>query len=267
MSDRQDDPIQRVIVRTPAGPSECGFWAPAPGAPPGGCLLLPGFWGDWDRRAYLALALVLSRRGAVLAANLRGHRGSPGLFTFGRKEPGDVESLYEELARRSPGPVTALGFSMGGWTLAARLAADPALRHATRRLVLASVPYRLPWVLPRPWRPGLALQLLLGGRGLVRPSPLGLWPPRDLLSCCAALDGLETVIVHATHDFMVHHRHALKLYGALPRGKRCLVLVQDWRGPHAEMLALLHRETVANAVTAPLEEVSNVTDRGQLFGP
>lgn len=241
---------QTVRIPTEDGESLlCGIF-PGPEDRERAFLLIPGFWGDWRREAYRCLARDLSARGTVLVSNMRGHPGSSGRFAFGSREDMDAAALYSEARRRGFGEVTAVGFSLGGWALARHLASRGDDRARTLHLVLVSTPARLP-LLPRPWKRGLLLQLARGGKGWVRPSPQGLWPPRDLTGSVVGLGALPVSLVYARGDWMVHEGHGEGLRAAVA-GPCRWVLIEDARGLHAEMLSLFHREKLLDSIlTAP----------------
>ena len=215
-----------------------------------GFLVVPGFWGDWRRPGYAGLMKALSEHGTVLAANLRGHGGCSGWFSFGRNEPGDMGPLYDHLLDQGVRRITSLGFSLGGWALAEHLSASADHRSITGHLLLAGVPSRMPWVLPRPWIPGLWTQLRKGGRGWVRPDPLSLLPGRDLRPAVEKLGDLPVTVLHCERDWMVHHRHGERLYGRV-RGPKRWVLIPDRRGLHVEMVCLCHGDKVLEAALHP----------------
>ena len=242
-------PLEEFYIERPGGGRLlCGrSRGPADGGGGGCFIILPGFWGDWRREAFAALAAELDRHGTVFAANMSGHPGSSGAFTFGIREAGDVAALYTEVRKRFSGKVTALGFSLGGWSLARHLASCEDDRKATVHLVMACVPSKLPWLAPRPWKKGLLIQLERGGKGLVAPAPLSLLRPRELGREVAALGDLPTSFIHCSDDWLVHHSHSESLYASAEDPKR-LIVIDDPRGLHAEMLALFHLRELISAV-------------------
>ncbi|MEJ2422371.1 MAG: alpha/beta fold hydrolase [Acidobacteriota bacterium] len=238
--------MELIHMESTAGQVQCGLFLSS-NSPQRAFILLPGFWGDFRRPAYQTGCETLSRHGTVLAANLRGHGGSEGVFTFGKRELSAPKPLYAFLRETGAKTVTAAGFSMGGWIIASYLAEAGGDALMTEHLVLCGTPSRLPWLFPRPWKPGFALQLLKGGRGVVRVNPLHLWPPRRLDPALARLSNIPTTVVHATGDWMVHHRHGERIFKAL-EGARRFVKIRDRRGLHVEMLCLYHPETVVHAI-------------------
>ncbi len=216
-----------------------------------GFLLVPGFWGDWRRSGYLGVIEDLGQYGTVLASNLRGHPGSSGWFTFGKKETSDMGALIGHMKELGIEEITACGFSMGGWVLAAHLAEAPEDRSVIRHLVLAGVPSRLPWIMPRFWRKGLWVQLRHGGRGMIRANPLSLFPPRDLSPALERLDGIPITVLHGEKDWMVDDAHGRALYDSL-KGPRQWIFLPDRRGLHVEMLAYFHKDVLLEAIlTSP----------------
>lgn len=226
---------------------EAGIWrCPAPRTQ-GGMLLVPGFWGDFKRPAFTGICESLAQLGPAAAVNLRGHGRSSGIFTFGDREAGDMAYVFKAMEERGMLPLRVIGFSMGGWVLARFLAARPEWREKTAHLVLAGVPSRLPWVLPKPWLPGLWVQLLRGGKGIVRPNLVSMMKARDLLADAGSLAGLPVTVLHGRGDWMVHHAHGERLYGAL-RGPRKMILADNPLKLHVEMLAFYRPELFARAV-------------------
>lgn len=245
---KESPPSRELRVRSEGLSLLARYWPSAEASPAGSFLILPGLWGDFRRPAYLRLCESLQTHGAVLAANMRGHPGSGGLFQFGRAEVRDCAPLFAFLESEGRLPVTAIGFSMGGWVLARFLAETPSARNQVRRLVLCGVPSRLPWVLPRPWKKGLWIQLRYGGKGAVRANPLSLWPPQDLVPVVTQLDGIPVSLLHGRNDWMVHHRHTERLLQALPSSSTRVRVVEAAEGLHVEMVALFHLREVLEAI-------------------
>jgi hypothetical protein len=241
--------IEELHLKTKDGARLLAGFVPGPPGIRRGFLLIPGFWGDWRRKAYMQIAKSLSKHGAVLAANMRGHPGSSGWFSFGKREHLDAATLVAEARRRGLGELTAVGFSLGGWAFARHLSSQGEDRAQTRHLVLVSTPAFLP-LRPRPWKRGLFVQLRAGGKGWMRPDLRGLWPPRSLADSLAQLGDLPVSFIYAQDDWMVPPKHGETLRAAAAGPSRW-VFIADARGLHAEMVALFHAETLLRAILDP----------------
>lgn len=213
-------------------------------------LVLPGFWGDFKRVAYINLIDKLIKSGTVLSVNLRGHGKSNGLFTFGRREGYDMKFIFDYLQENGMTPVTVLGFSMGGWITAEFLSDNGNISKYVSHLVMICTPFCLPWIMPLFYRKGLFYQLKFGGKGLVRTTFIDALIPKSLEDSLKRLDGLGVSVIQGGSDWLVQPFHGKLIYKNLSVPKR-YIEISDRNGLHAEMLLHFHTDEILNAAINP----------------
>lgn len=195
-------PCERLELTAADGVPVVASLLPGPPAAPATVVMAHGFAAHRRKPAYAELADGLSTRHRVVSLDLRGHGESGGRSGFGGAEALDIETAVRWARETDPGPVVALGVSMGG----------TALVHAASRgvgldaLVLVSAPARvgrtdteplavLDAMWRTPWR-RQAFEVLTGVRMSTPETIAGLDHPSELIAEVEA----PLLIVHGDDD-------------------------------------------------------------------
>jgi pimeloyl-ACP methyl ester carboxylesterase len=196
-------------------------------------LVVPGLFMRRDCAEHRLLAERLSDFADVVTLDVRGHGDSDGSFSGGFREPIDLAALSCEL-RRTYARVSAVGFSFGGYHVAAAAARYRAFDAVA--LVAAPSTFRL-------WdRRFLSGGLVRGIRVALRRhraarlsfSAFRRRPP-DLLRIIEQVAPTPLLIVHGTGDWLVPSTQAQALYLAAAQPKS-LLLIEGAR--HAESVVV-----------------------------
>lgn len=185
-------------------------------------LVVPGFLIHRESPEHRGLAERLAALGDVVTLDVRGHGGSGGVFTWGRREPGDVAALAGLLRARYE-RVGGLGFSFGGF----HTAVAAALHRPFDAVALVSTPRSLFLLDHNFLTRGLARSvpiMLRRRRRWTRLSPsllLGRPVPARLVGRIAPT---PLLIAHGTDDWLVPAKHARSLYERAGEPKGLLLL-------------------------------------------
>lgn len=191
-------------------------------------VVVPGIFMHRESPEHLRLARALADLADVITTDVRGHGESAGRFSWGRKEPHDLQRVaawaHERYAR-----VGALGFSYGGYhTVAA--AAQGANFDA---VALVAAPKSLFLLDHNPFIRGLTRSVPIMLRRERRPARVSLRPPlrgtspRRLIAQIVA----PLLIVHGSDDWLIPVKHAHDLYALATEPKELVVIPG---GLHAE---------------------------------
>jgi pimeloyl-ACP methyl ester carboxylesterase len=185
-------------------------------------LVAPGLFMRRDCPEHLELADRLLATTDVVTLDGRGHGDSDGSFSGGSREPADLAALAREL-RASYDRVTGIGFSFGGYNVAAAAA-----RYAAFDAVaLVATPASFnPWdrrFLSRGLFRGLRTAFRRRAAARVSLAALRRRPPA-LLGLIGQVAPAPLLIVHGANDWLVHPDHARALYAAAAAPKALLLL-------------------------------------------
>ncbi len=194
-------------------------------------LVCPGILLHRDSHEHRQLRDSLAQIADVVTLDIRGHGDSGGLFSWGRKEPGDVAHVARAL-RDQYDRVAGLGFSFGGFHVTVAAAQQRPFDAAA----IVGTPHRLffldhnfltrgllrslPWALKRKRRLARLAPWFVGGRPVpsrlvekVAPTPL--------------------LVAHGADDWLIPPKHAARLF-EMAREPKELLLIE--RGLHAEYM-------------------------------
>lgn len=198
-------------------------------------IVVPGFWRTRRHPSILHLvATLLQDEYHVAVMDIRGHGESGGRFGFNRNEHFDVDAVRDAAVEKSGcRAVSLVGLSAGGAICATTAARHP-FDYASLLLISPVADFRrvLPRLNPLHFRRHLDLSQIS-----VRPR-FGL--PLGSRSLIRADEEIRTVraplcVIHATRDWLVHHRHGQRLYDAAP-GPKELHLLDLPDGYHADRI-------------------------------
>jgi pimeloyl-ACP methyl ester carboxylesterase len=243
-----DRPVRIRIAAADGTRLSAERWPSGPGADPEvAVLVLPGFF----RRAASAGTRELCRRlrplGEVTALDFRGHGRSRGWYTFGRREPQDLEALLDATRRGGALRIGLVGLSMGGWIAADLLGRDPAAHPEVRCMAFIGTPDDPLTVRARP---GLDLIPCISVPDLLLPPRLrrrALRGPRPTAAERLSQVPLPVAILHHRRDWLVGFDHAERLARS-GGGPRLLFPIDGGGRYHAD--SLVHR--LPHALFPPL---------------
>ena len=176
-------------------------------------LVVPGFWRNRDYPSMRQLAAYLHRDGHTAAiVDPRGHGDSGGTYGFNTEEHHDVAAVARDLvARHGAERILLLGFSAG-----AAIAISAAARYGElpwSALLLISAVADIRQVVPR-INPLRLHRHIAFSQALKKPRFSWTFRSRKPL---AAIDDIGTihlpiVLIHVKNDWLVDHKHSLRLY-------------------------------------------------------
>ena len=187
-------------------------------------VVVPGFWRDRSHPSMQRLAEYLRSHGyRVVMIDVRGHGDSGGRYGFDRFEYRDVEAVLRDIFEERPSSRVALvGLSMGG-AIAISAAAECGMRIESLLLISSVAEFGSirPRLNPLHFRRHLAV-----AQALKRPRfewRFVLTEKRN------ALDDIRKVhvplcLIHVEDDWLIGHRHSLRLYEAAAEPKELHIL-------------------------------------------
>ncbi|HVR43329.1 MAG TPA: alpha/beta fold hydrolase [Thermoanaerobaculia bacterium] len=188
-------------------------------------LVVPGFWRTRRWPTMLELARRIGASGAAAAIlDLRGHGDSGGRFGFNLGEYRDLEAVARDLvARGAAHRIDVIAFSLGASIAVTAAARVPELPWGAFLLVSPVARFRSIFPAANPFTLHRHLTFSQAFR-----SPRFDWGFcfRSKLDAAREIANaaIDVTIIHARHDWLVHHRHGRILWERAPEPRKLIIL-------------------------------------------